>query len=103
MLLLLFQILSKLNFPFEETLYRDLVWLTVHDEELLSSESRPGSQREVEFRRYRDDEPQLRDFYTPSGGKEYSVVEKPPARGMERIRRYSGFSLYERSQMWFHD
>jgi hypothetical protein len=89
-----------LNFPFEEKLYRDLVSLTVRDEELLTGDSRPGSQRE-ELRQCKDHEPQLRDFYTPSEGKEYSVVEKPPACGMERIRRYSGFSLYERSQMWF--
>lgn len=97
------KILSKLNIPFEEKLYKDLISLTVCDEELLGSDDRVGSKREVEFRQCKDQEPQLTDFCTPSDGKEYSVVEQPAPCGMERIRSYNGFTLYERCQRWFCD
>jgi hypothetical protein len=99
----LFQILKKLNFPFEEKLYKDLVSLTLCNEELLGSDVRSGCRREVEFRQCKDQEPQLTDFCVPSKGKEYSMVEQPASCGMERIRRYNGFTLYERRQMWFYD
>ena len=99
----MFQVLSKLNFPFEEKLYKDLVSLTVCDEELLGSDDRVRSKREVEFRHCKDEEPQLTDFCTPSVGKEYSVVEQPASCGMDRIRSYNGFALYERHQTWFSD
>jgi hypothetical protein len=99
--LLLFQILSKLNFPSEEKLYKDLVSLTLCDEELLGSDDRPGSRREVEFRQCKDQEPQLTDFCAPLKGKEYNMVVQPPPCRTEKIRKYNGFTLYERCQAWF--
>jgi hypothetical protein len=101
--LLLFKVLSKLNFPLEEKLYKDLVSLTVHDEELLDSNDRVGSRKEVEVRQWKDQEPRLTDFCTPSGGKEYSVIEQPEPCGNERMRSYNGFTLYKRSQTWSDD
>jgi hypothetical protein len=101
--LLLFQVLKKLNFPLEEKLYKDLVSLTVSNEELFGSNGRSRSQREVEFRHSKDQEPQLTDFYAPAKAKEYNVVEQPVHCGTQRIRRYNGFTLYERSQAWFRD
>lgn len=101
--LLLFQVLSKLNFPFEEKLYKDLVSLTVCDEELLESKDKVGSKKEVEMRQCKDQEPRLMDFCTPSGGKEYNVVEQPASCVMDRMRSYNGFTLYKRSQTWSDD
>ncbi|XP_021932794.1 uncharacterized protein LOC110836190 isoform X3 [Zootermopsis nevadensis] len=97
------QTLKKLNFPFEEKLYKDLISLTVCNEELIGNDGRSGGRREVEFKQCKDQEPQLKDFCALSKGKEYNMVEQPVPCGMKRIRRYNGFTLYERNQIWFCD
>ena len=94
----MFQILSRLNFPFDEKLYKGLVTLNVCNDELVGKD-KPGSRKEIEFRT-KDPEPKLSDFFTPSEGKEYVAGVDPPSPKPQRIRRYNGFSLYERSQRW---
>ncbi|PSN31899.1 hypothetical protein C0J52_21193 [Blattella germanica] len=69
------------------------------DEKILWKDGQSGSRKEVKFRS-RDPEPKLSDFFTPSKGKEYVVVPDPPISKPEKIRKYNGFSIYERSQQW---
>ncbi|XP_075231551.1 uncharacterized protein LOC142330255 [Lycorma delicatula] len=91
-------VLQKVNIPFEEQIYKNLVDLKVSDNDLHYGQDKRIKSKH--FERIKDKEPELSEFYEPSFNEEYVLkIEKLQIDPLKVIS-YDGFSISDRMKNW---
>ncbi|KAL1122342.1 hypothetical protein AAG570_003747 [Ranatra chinensis] len=83
--------LKRINIPFEEQVYKNLVNLSVKDEDVIGAVKNVPKAKEVT--KPKDPEPVLSDYYQPKFDKEYIVKCPVPLYEVEKVWSYNGFSI----------
>ncbi|XP_075209959.1 uncharacterized protein LOC142317358 isoform X2 [Lycorma delicatula] len=92
------KVLQKVNIPFEEQIYKNLVDLKVSDNDLHYGQDKRIKSKH--FERIKDKEPELSEFYEPSFNEEYVLkIEKLQIDPLKMIS-YDGFSISDRMKNW---
>ncbi|XP_018913099.1 uncharacterized protein [Bemisia tabaci] len=83
-------VLKKVNIPFAEKLYQDLIDLEVKDSDVLKECS---SQRLKPVPVKKDPEPNLEDFYQPNFNEEFCYKLPQYTPSLKKLREYDGYSI----------
>lgn len=94
---------TKLNVPLEASIYKDLIAISVPEEDLFEFSSKIISKDSEYFQRPKDREPKLEDFFIPSFRQEYIDVPKLTVEPLGRVQMKSVTKLYEKLQLWDKD
>ncbi|XP_063984544.1 uncharacterized protein LOC135166349 [Diachasmimorpha longicaudata] len=90
------KISSSLDFPAFESVYHDLVDISIDEKQLPLRLTRSKDPEP----RPKDFIPNLSDFFFPQYPKEYSIAVKIRPRTPENIDNWSGFNISERINSW---
>lgn len=92
------QVLKKVNIPFEEQIYKDLVDLKVTEQDLFTGQEKKIKSKN--FERIKDQEPDLSAFYKPTYDEEFILKMEKLKIEPESTIHYDGFSLSDRLKNW---
>ncbi|XP_026677315.1 uncharacterized protein LOC103506450 [Diaphorina citri] len=86
--------IRNVNIPFDETIYRDLVELCVHDEDLKNIKAISKHKRPIPTKP-KDVTPCIQDYRVPQYAVPHTFEAKSEPIAKQMVRRYNGKELYE--------